>query len=367
MSIRPLRLIGLVIFGLLAIISFGATLLPFLPFKQWYIRIWDYPRLQTFAIALMAILWYLFFYFKRGRRGYVFVAMFAIVIIVQGYKAWPYTILGHKQVLQSERSPSDTTTVSLLICNVLQTNTSYQKVLELVKEQDPDIFITTESDSIWQHNLKSIEDNFPFRVAIPQSNTYGMHLYSKLALDSTQVRYLLEKDIPSIKTKVQLKSREWITLFVLHPRPPVPTEASDSRERDAEIIMVAKETRKHKEGVMVAGDFNDVAWSKTTELFQEVTGFLDPRRGRGFYNTFHANIPFFRWPLDHIFHSSHFKLVHMHRAKKVDSDHFPMYIKLSCEPGEKHEQPKVKPDSDTEADANKTIKKGINDGDAPGK
>ena len=100
-----------------------------------------------------------------------------------------------------------------------------------------------------------------------------MHPYSKLALDSTQVRYLLENGIPSIKTKVQLKSREWITLFVLHPRPPVPTEASDSRERDAEIIMVAKETRKQKDGVIVAGDFNDVAWSKTTELFQEVSGF----------------------------------------------------------------------------------------------
>ncbi|HSN59527.1 MAG TPA: endonuclease/exonuclease/phosphatase family protein [Ferruginibacter sp.] len=366
MSKRLLRIIGLFIFGLLAIISLGATLVPFIPAKQWYIRIWDYPRLQTFAIAVMAILWYGYFYFKRGRWGYFFVAMFAVVIFVQGYKAWPYTILGHKQVLQSEKSSADTTSISLLICNVLQPNTSYQKVIALVKEQNPDIFITTESDSTWQHNLKSIEADFPFRIAIPQSNTYGVHLYSKLALGNTEIRYLLEKDIPSIKSRVQLKSQEWITIFVLHPRPPVPTEASDSRERDAEIILVAKEARKEQGAVIVTGDFNDVAWSKTTELFQEVTGFLDPRRGRGFYNTFHANIPIFRWPLDHIFHSSHFKLVKMHRANKVDSDHFPMFIKLSYEPDEKHEQPKVKPDANTEADANKAIKKGIKDGDAPG-
>ncbi len=366
MSTRILRIAGLVIFGLLAFICFGATLLPFIPTKQWYIRIWDYPRLQTFAIAILAILWYLYFYFKKGRRGYVFVAMFAVVILVQGYKALPYTILGPKQVLQSEKDPSDTTSVSLLICNVLQTNTSYNKVLALVKEKNPDVFITTESDSVWQHNLKSIEADFPFRIAIPQSNTYGMHVYSKLALEGTEIRTLLEKDIPSIKTRVQLRSREWITMFVLHPRPPVPTEASDSRERDAEIIMVAKEARKQKGAVIVTGDFNDVAWSKTTELFQEVTGFLDPRRGRGFFNTFHAKIPIFRWPLDHIFHSSHFKLIKMNRTKKVDSDHFPMYIKLSYEPEEKQDQPKVKPDSKTEEDANKAIKKGLKDGDAPG-
>ena len=321
-----MRIIGLFIFGLLAIIAFGATLLPFISTKQWYIRIWDYPRLQTLSIAVLAILWYLFFYFKRGRRGYLFVAMFAIVVIVQTYKALPYTILGHKQVLQSEKDPSDTTSVSLLICNVLQTNTSYDKVIALVNEKNPDIFITTESDSTWQQNLKIIEADFPFRIPVPQSNTYGMHVYSKLPLQDTEIRFLLEKDIPSVKTRVQLRSREWITMLVLHPRPPVTTESSDSRERDAEIIMVAKEARKQKGGVIVTGDFNDVAWSKTTELFQEVTGFLDPRRGRGFYNTFHAKIPIFRWPLDHIFHSSHFKLLKMNRATKVDSDHFPCIL-----------------------------------------
>lgn len=44
-----------------------------------------------------------------------------------------------------------------------------------------------------------------------------------------------------------------------------------------------------------------------------------------------------------------------------------MYIKLSYEPEEKQDQPKVKPDANTERDANKAIKKGLNDGDAPGK
>lgn len=171
------------------------------------------------------------------------------------------------------------------------------------------MIITTETDAKWQKQLEVLHSEYPHRVPVPQSNLYGMHLYSKFPLSQTQVRYLVEPDIPSIKTKIQLASGKWINLIVLHPRPPVPGESSDSRERDSEIIMIGKEVKKMDEPVIVAGDFNDVAWSENTELFQETSGLLDPRRGRGFYNTFHAKYPVFRWPLDHIFHSNHFKLI----------------------------------------------------------
>lgn len=363
---RYLHYLGLTLFGLLAIIALLATILPVFPSKEWYIRIFDYPRLQTFIISLLALGWYTYFYHKRGKRGILFVIMFGIVIVVQAYKAWPYTPFGSMQVLDATVAENDASTVSLLICNVLQTNTSYEKVIEKVEHYRPDIFITTESDSTWQRALSPIEKDYPYRVPIPLSNTYGMHLYARLPLQRTSVRYLVEPDIPSVRTAVQLRSGAWITLFIVHPRPPVPGESSDSRERDAEIILVGREARREKGGVIVAGDFNDVAWSETTELFQEVTGYLDPRRGRGFYNTFHARYPIFRWPLDHIFHSRHFRLVTLARTGRVNSDHFPIFVKLSYEPSEKEEQLPVKKEPSTEKKATETIKKGTYDPDAPG-
>jgi len=362
-----MHIAGIIIFGILAIITFCATVLPMFPSKEWYIRVFDYPRLQTFFIAVAAMGWYLLFYFKKGNAGYIYAAVFLGVIVIQAIKALPYTPLSKKQVLQVDANADKKAEIKFVISNVLQTNTNYHKVLDMVNKHNPDIFITTESDSIWQKELLALEDSFPHRVMVPQSNTYGVHLYSKLPLEGATVRYLIEADIPSIKTSIVLRSGERITLFIVHPRPPVPTEAGDSRERDAEIIMVAREARKQKGGVIVAGDFNDVAWSETTELFQEVSGFLDPRRGRGFYNTFHAKYPIFRWPLDHLFHSSHFKLVQLQRLEKVGSDHFPMMITLNYIPEEKSDQPKAKADSDTEEKADKTIKKGLRDKDASDK
>ncbi|NTS42521.1 endonuclease/exonuclease/phosphatase family protein [Flavisolibacter sp. BT320] len=346
------------VFGLLATIALAATLVPFSRSKKWYVRVFDYPRLQTLIIAILALAWYQAFYFRYRKREVVYWLLLLSVIAVQIYKAWPYTPFGHKQVLDAGGEAEEENAISFFISNVLQTNRAYERLLSAVERYSPDIIITTETDMAWQEGLAPLEEDYPHRVAIPQSNMYGMHLYSRLPLQEPEVRYLVEDDIPSIRTGVALRSGQQIMLFVVHPRPPFPGEADQTSERDAEIVMVAKEAREMEGGVIVAGDFNDVAWSETTELFQEVSGYLDPRRGRGFYNTFHAQYPIFRWPLDHIFHSSHFKLAALQRGASINSDHFPMFIKLSYQPEKKESQPEVTPDADTEEKAEETIREG---------
>ncbi len=352
-----LHFAGIFLFGLLTFIAISATVIPLFPSKQWYVRIFDYPRLQTFCIALIALAWYLIAYYNAGNRANVIIGVFLIIIVVQAYKAWPYTPLAAKQVKPAVSNTSKTS-ISLYISNVLQDNTEYEKTIDKIHFHQPDIVVTTETDHVWQQALSVLHDQYPHRVAVPQSNKYGMHLFSKLPLKDSKVRFTMEDDIPSMRTGVQLNSGEWITLYIVHPRPPVPNESKDSRDRDAEIILVGREAKKVKGGVIVAGDFNDVAWSETTELFQEVSGFLDPRKGRGFYNTYHAMYPIFRWPLDHIFHSNHFRLRAIQRVGDINSDHFPMFVHLSYEPEKKAMQPEAKADEDTREDANKTIQKG---------
>ncbi len=60
---------------------------------------------------------------------------------------------------------------------------------------------------------------------------------------------------------------------------------------------------------------------------------LDPRIGRGLYNSFHAEYPFLRFPLDHVFHSNHFGLVELKRLPYIGSDHFPLLVVLNIENG----------------------------------
>ena len=86
------------------------------------------------------------------------------------------------------------------------------------------------------------------------------------------------------------------------------------------------------------GDFNDVAWSESTQLYKEVSELLDLRIGRGLFNTFSANSKIMRWPLDHIFVSEHFRAKEVLRGNDVGSDHFPAYAELTLESDKKDEQ-----------------------------
>ncbi len=349
---------------LLGALALLATLLPLLRQTAWWVRVFDFPRLQIAAGLAAGLAGALVLGPLPGPWHVVFAGALAAAMLYQAYRVWPYTPLHRKQVADADRTADDDDHhISLLVTNVLMYNRDAARILGHIRLRQPDIVLAVETDAWWLAQLKSIEQTHPYTCHAPLPNTYGMLVFSRLPLHQAHIRYLLEDDIPSFHGQVALPNGVPVSLHFLHPRPPAPSEAKSSVRRDAELLVIGREI-EHRDGpTIVAGDLNDVAWSHTSELFRRLSRLLDPRIGRGLLPTFHADYKLLRWPLDHVFHSAHFRLQHLERLTHMGSDHFPIYLRLSYEPEGWREQENALEvaDADDHVEAVEKIEEGIAD------
>jgi endonuclease/exonuclease/phosphatase (EEP) superfamily protein YafD len=325
------------------------TILPFHKHETWWVRACDFPRVQV-AVLIAATLAGIVAFTEMSALAWTMIFALLVCLGIQLTVILPYTRLWRVDVHPSGdvRGPRS---ISLLIVNVLMDNRAADRLTEIIAANDPDLVLAVETDDWWCRQLERALGQYPFRVAHPLPNTYGMLLLSRLELVDPAVRFLLKPDIPSIRTRVRLRSGDIVTLCGLHPEPPVPGEADTSLPRDAELVLTGREIAEEAGPTIVAGDLNDVAWSHTSRLFRRISRLLDPRVGRGMYNTFHARYWPLRWPLDHVFVSQTFVLRRLQRLPAFGSDHFPVYIALDHAPAARTVQEAPAPDAGDHAES----------------
>ncbi len=330
----------LYIFGIIAV---TLTIFPFIAVDYWWIRIFDFPHVQLTILTFVALLTFFMRFDIKWLNDYLFVGILGACFIVQLAKIYPYTGLAAVEVANSQNVVNNRT-ISLYAANVLQTNKEREKLLKDFTNKNPDVLLLVETDKDWMDFITAhLPAEYAYKAEIPLNNTYGMLLYSKFKLLNPEVKFLVDKEIPSIHSKVLLPSGDTIQLYTIHPTPPMPQHNPLSTDRDSEMMKIATLSRKSKYPVIVLGDFNDVAWANTTSLFQNVGELLDMRKGRGIYNTYNAKSFLMRWPLDHIFVSAEFRVISLKLGEDINSDHFPTFAELSFEPEKAAEQEPPKP------------------------
>lgn len=307
----------------LAVIS----LLPLVPTGAWFVRICDFPRLQvllllippTCALAALAV-------WKRKFPREYGVLTIVIVAVVgwQGAHILPFTPVWPEELPAGNSNP----TVRLMVANVTKNNEKKDEVRGVIEQQDPDLLLLVEINESWAGALQSLRRTYPYREEVIRDEGLGIALWSKLPLRETEVRHLVSDRRASIFTDVELPDGTWARFCGIHPTPPglrdeTPGGRRDSRVRDAELVLVADQVKDNSDRRwIVAGDFNDVAWSDTTSLFKHLSGLRDPRVGRSLLNTYHAEHPLWRYPIDQLFLPESSEIHSLSRVYLPGSDHF---------------------------------------------
>jgi len=331
------------ILAALSILLIMAVFITLIKKDFWIFKILEYPRLQKLVIVCIATAAWIFYWPATNLFYQVIIALLFISIIYLLVKIWPYTGLYKIEMLKVAGNNKENE-LKIFAANVLQDNQEYERLLAQIEQMDPDIIFLLETNKAWEDNCSRLKRSYPYHLLEPLENTYGLLLYSRFQLENARVNYLVKNDVPSIEGLVVLPSGKKVQLWGLHPEPPVPGESLYATAKDKELMKVALLARDSALPCIVMGDLNDVAWSHTTELFRKTSRMLDPRRGRGFYNTFSSRHFFVRFPLDYIFCSKEFGLISMKKMPENGSDHFAMFIHLCL--AEEMKQAHDAPDAD---------------------
>lgn len=333
-------IIFLLVLSILFVVSTIAT---WVKLDHWIIRAFDFPYIQFSLLGLAIIILWLI-------NGVDEVEEIMLLTLNTGFfiyrltVIYPYTPIRKPALLWNK---TDEVSVKFLTANVLMTNTDYAGFLEVEKAADPDIFMLVEVSHEWSEYVEEhLAKKYEYRISHPIDNTYGIMMYSKLKLLDDEIQFLIDEEVPSIHCKIQMRTGELVQFFGLHPKPPAPGENKWSTPRDAELVLAGNMARDSDLPVIVAGDMNDVAWSHTTRLFMRISGLLDPRMGRGLFNTFHAQKKLLRWPLDHIFLSEHFQVRSIKKLNNFGSDHYPICLELVLKESQQAKEEIEYPDSE---------------------
>lgn len=317
--------------GLIALFLLLATLLPRVRSGRWFIRVWDFPRLQYLAVALLGLVLGLLSVdrmFPAPHRAGMLVVITGCAL-VHLVRVLRYTPLWPRHVPGSSRHD-----LKVLISNIDFENDRKDELIQHLLRADADVLLLVEVDDRWWSALFHVRALYPFHHAEIRPEGCGMALLSRLPIRRAQTRLLVSKARPSIWAELTIGNGRHLRLIGVHPTPPGLARADgngrhDSRVRDTELVLVG---RAVGEGVamptIVAGDFNDVAWSRTTRTFERLSGLRDPRVGRTTLNTFPARHPLLRYPLDHVFLSPGLAVARIARLPAPGSDHFAVLAAL---------------------------------------
>jgi endonuclease/exonuclease/phosphatase (EEP) superfamily protein YafD len=312
----------------LAALLAAVTLLPLSGRHQWWIRMWDFPRVQ---IAILQVVVLVLAIWMEGPLRWAVVLVTAGGLLLHLARIRPFTPLARRE-MRFAPVRGDGHEVTLLAANVLLENKTPERIVRLIEEVDPDVLLLMETDERWLAALGPTLARYPTVLTAAHVKYYGMAFATRLETEGAELVELTRDGTPTCFADLRTPGGRLFHFAGLHPQPPVP--GVDTEERDAQILYAARFARKTDVPLVVMGDFNDAAWSDTARSFKRYGEYLDPRRGRGLFASFHANNVLVRVAIDQLYVTEEVAICDFRLGPRVGSDHFPVIARVRIDPEE---------------------------------
>jgi endonuclease/exonuclease/phosphatase (EEP) superfamily protein YafD len=235
----------------------------------------------------------------------------------------PYVAFGHASATAAGSAP----TIKLLSANVLFENHSASRLLEIVREESPDVVLLLEYTPEWAQRVGELRTAYPHHVEVPAPRAYGLALFSRYELDAATAFTLDEK--PAVEARVRTPGG---TLEVIGVHLFAPTSPSRSEMRNRQLDDLAARVAQLRGPLAVLGDFNITPYSPFFQDWLARTGLTDTRRGRAVSPSWPVQLPLVGIPIDHCAVSKEVVIVAHRRLAAFGSDHYPILAEVALAP-----------------------------------
>lgn len=290
------------------------SLAPLFSGAIWYLELFTHFRLHYLVIAL--VLAYGFLILKKKKFGLLAVMMVVInlVFVMPIYSKQP-----------TESGGLNGKSIKLFHANVLTSNTQYQKLINQVLAENPDVVLLQEVNKLWLSELDVLKEPYPYQIESPSPDNFGMALFSKIPISHHAIHFWSDFKIPNIEAEFDLDGIAF-RMITTHPLPPV--NALYFNARSSQFKSIAALIKTSELPSIVMGDLNTTIWSDSYQALLSDTGLTNASDGFGFMPTWPTSLFPMMIPIDHCLVSEAFRVVDIRTGKDLGSDHLPLVVEL---------------------------------------
>lgn len=280
-----------------------------------YLELISHLRLQYFILTIAIGAIFLLFSNKR----WLIVCFFSLCI--NGAEIFPWYWDNSTNL-----KDNDNFSFRILLSNVNTANRQYSKLIDLVNYEAPNIIALIEINREWMDAMESLNARYPYYLASPRSDNFGIAIFSEIPFEKNEVINLGDTGLPSIYIEFKVEEKV-ISLLATHPLPP--TNSFYFPERNQQLDEITEFINAISNSKIVVGDLNVTMWSHYYKKLIDTTGLENTRKGFGIIPTWPTSLPALMMPIDHCLISEDLNTVNMSKSVNIGSDHYPLLINIS--------------------------------------
>ncbi|MCP5159708.1 MAG: endonuclease/exonuclease/phosphatase family protein [Gammaproteobacteria bacterium] len=282
-------------------------------------------------------LWWMLDLAGHFRVQYVLVLGFgALLALIQRHHRWAAVFAGFallNSVLLMPRILPGTAAVAsaddpvfrVLLANINSGHRDPVAIHRAILHQDPDFILLLEMTPWMLEQLGDLAGRYPYRVAEPREDNFGMALFSRRPFLRTERLAFGSAAWPSILAEFAVGERR---LILLGAHPPPPINAELAQDRNEQLAWLAQRARQTDRPLLLLGDLNLSPWSPWFRQLLVDSGLQDSADGRGIQPTWPVGWPPLWIPIDHALFSEGIQIQRRTVGADLGSDHYPVLVEF---------------------------------------